>query len=760
MKRQLKRFLALTLTGVMLLSAVGCGSKEGDNKKIEKQAVKYGVWSTYNTTKVVQQITKNDTYKQLPAELSIEMMQDEYEGAQLIITSDKDTEYKLTAGELKNENGDVIPAENVEIYQQKYMTIKSNWNGEEEYSAGDSIPDMMLPMDKAVEYKENTIKKDNNQGVTVEVNSEGLKAGTYTGNFTLELGDKKHDIPVSVTVWDFAYEGRRTFQSSFLIYRSQLLAGEYDDSDKVMQAYVDTLLKNKANAYVITWEKSVEKFLEETKREFENKNCNSLIIPYDFHLDYTVYDGEILTEAAEDVIAYIKGLAKISTEEKPYIEYAYFYPSTYDEADAIAERVEPSERFLGKDGEYRKTLQEAVKQLKAEGWFAKQNSKFAKRVEEAILNIPAVFTNVSFKKEWVGNMDAVFCPYISLFEDASILNQYQEAADSDGNGKLWAYTCNFPQDPYPTFHLDDSTRDMRVCGWMEKAYNVTGYLYYEVNKYTKSPEQTEDNYVDVYSTPNRYEDANGDGFLLYPGKYYGSDTPFSSLRMASYRDSQDDYDMLCVYEKLLEDYAKKNNIKDFDFNDYVSDLYAQLFKGITPKSEYATLYEVRTELAKRILSLKNEGKITADPKEAKTVNLTNFAGGKKEITIKSESKDLKGAIGSKTKLYRPFYSVKVKDVDKATKLTFTYENTGKHPINMQIIAMTKDMEKITLGSSYCGVGKTRKVSINITDDMKIDMSKITEIRITLDNTLTDEEGKITLAPDKKLSLSDFIVTTE
>lgn len=765
MKKQVKTFAALALVCICAIGTVGCGEKETTAK------TELSVWSTYNTEKVIQQSKRNDTYEKMPAEISVQMMQGEYEGAQLIITANKDMTYTLTAGELKSENGDVIPAENVAIYHQKYMTIKSNYNGNPDFSAGDAIPDMLLPMDTAVKYEENTIAEGNNQGITVEINSEGVNPGVYTGTFTLELDGEKTEIPATVEVWDIAYDERRTFQSSFLIYRSQLLAGEYDSSDEMINSYIDVLMDYKVNAYVIRNDNTVERFIEDSVRLFEDNNCNSLIIPYDFPLSYTTYEGEMVSVQAETVLAYIKELAKISTEEKPYIEYAYFYPSTYDEADVVEERIEPSWNFLKKGGELDQTLELAVKQLKDEGWFANQTPEFAERVEKAILNIPAIFTNVNFVDEWVGELHAVFCPYVSLFNETSILQQYQEAAEELGGGKLWAYTCSGPIYPYPTFHIDDSILGMRVCGWMEKSYDVTGYLYYSVDKYTYSPERTEDNYVDVYETAARYDEVNGDGYLLYPGKYYGSDKPFASVRLASYRDGMDDYDMLCVYEGLLKEYAAKNNIVDFDFDDYVADLYDSLFKGAVAESDDALIFQARKELANRILTLKNNGEPVANEKEQIVLTdfasdikdvkvsgdstLTSDAKGTVQVTMKAESKDKGDEIGSKTKLFRPYLSLAVSDFASADTLYFTYENTGEEDISMQITLVTESGEKEIVGTSFCGAGKTRDVRVHFYDDMEIELSKVSEIRLTFDNVGTDENGKTTLLPDKMFNLSDF-----
>ena len=195
-----KRILAVVLA-VSTMLMTGCdvssdnSGSESSSGIVEKEV---NVWSTYNTAKVIRQTTKNEKYTQLPAEISVQMMRGEYEGAQLVLTSNAEVPYKLSKGELKNANGTVLPAENISIYHQKYIEIARNYNGNPAYNAGDAIPDMLLPMDIAAEYGENIVKADSNQGVTVEFNSEGLEAGVYTGNFVLEIDGEKQNIPVSV----------------------------------------------------------------------------------------------------------------------------------------------------------------------------------------------------------------------------------------------------------------------------------------------------------------------------------------------------------------------------------------------------------------------------------------------------------------------------------------------------------------------------------------------------------------------------------
>ncbi len=811
-----KRMLAVIMA-VSAFLMTGCkGSpffnNSSSDESIEKVEKEVSVWSTYNTAKVIRQTTKNEQYTQLPAEISVQMMRGEYEGAQLVLTSNTEVSYKLTKGELKNANGTVLPAENISIYHQKYIEISRNYNGNPAYNAGDAIPDMLLPMDIAVEYGENVVKADNNQGITIEFNSEGLESGVYTGNFVLEIDGEKQNVPVSVEVWDIEYTGRRTLQSSFLIYRDQLSAGEYNNTKETVDAYIDFLQEYKADTYVVRDIYEEEHFYESVDR-FAHKNAASIVIPVDFPLTYKAEEANAYFQEA---IEYIMWLANQSTEENMYIEYAYFYPSTYDEADIVPERKAPSVNFFKENGEYAKTLQAAANKLLMDLEFNQKSPELQARILEAVKTIPAVFTNVHYTAEWVADFDTAFCPYISLYDDRATAQRYQDAAIENANGDLWAYSCSDPDYPYPTFHIDDTTLGMRVNGWMNKAYDINGYLYYSVNKYSMMHDENPNEYVDIYEDASRYNQTNGDGFLLYPGKYYGSKTPFASVRLASYRDGMDDYDMLCVYENLLKEKAEKYGV-ELDFNDYVADLYSELFNGVQAYSNDALVYQAKAELANRILAIQNEDELVVNLSQkdgkkvlniyttasALTVNggpivgvqqgggycytveqgvdaavftikagdneYTYSVGAHKVVstdTITLSEGSAKEVVDGKTVVtikaiddpdykdfLRPSITYAVSGLKDVETLRFSYENVGDEELEMRITLLTTS-GKIVIGTNYCGVENDREVVMHIGNAYSVDWSSVTGVEISFENVVLTETGTV-LANDRKIAISDL-----
>ena len=613
MKGYLKKTTAALLALLTAVGFAGCGdnntssgSSVSDSENGETVTATE-VWSAYSTVKVPQ--NRNlDVYEKQDAEIYLSMMKDETEGTQLVITAGQDiSSYELVEAALSDGKGNTISTDQIDVYHQKYVQINKMFNiNNTTYRAGDRLPDMLLPMETAVEYHENTVKNGENQGITVEITTDSdTVPGIYSGVFTLKMDGKTKKIPATVEVWDIEYEGRRTFQSCFLIYRSYLAQGEYAATDEMMDAYVKFLLKYKINPdYVQRSDlgyNNIENFTDYIQEYFEDDNFNSIVIPVHINFPFDHDNAD-----ADASIKYINELVKICTRETNYMDYAYIYPSGYDEADVHEDRKDDAIRVFKEGGDYQLMLQRAIEECDEalDTLQEKYGKAFREQVEQSILDIPAIFTNVNFVEDYVGELSSVFCPYLNLFGDDIAAQKYQASAEDKPNGALWAYTCCGPTNPYPTFHLDDFNLGTRVSGWMEKKYKINGYLYWAVNLYEPSGNHDVEDFIYPYDTPDRASDCHGDGFLLYPGKYYNSDSPFASLRLVNYRDSMDDYDMLCVYEKLLNERAAAYGTS-VNFDDYVNDLYASIFDEAIYYQDDALVYTARDELAKRILELQN-----------------------------------------------------------------------------------------------------------------------------------------------------------
>lgn len=751
MKKNAIKVLGLLLCACLVFACVGC-ERTGPAVTTEE---KNKVWSTYNTEKVIRATDRNAGYTEMPAAISIAMMKNEAEGAQLIITAyEAVSEFSLTPSALSDGKGNTISSDAISIYQQKYVHMRNKYDTEYAFlQAGDYVPDMLLPMDIAVAYKENKIAANNNQGITVEVKTtHETVPGTYTGSFVLDIDGNETSIPVSVEVWDIAYQGKRDFQSSFVLYPHRLLSGEYNNSEETINAYVDLLADYKVNTLVRrgnSYLPDSDSWVEREAELIKNDNYNSIYIPCELPLNYVVYNSLGPTTTALQCTQYIKALAKASSETEILTDYAYFYPFSTDEADLTPANWAASEEIFKPGGEIDKTLQLAIDELMDEGFFETVSQDLGDKIKASILDIPAIFVNVAVKDSWIESLNAVFCPYQSVFDNMSAVQKYQDAAAEYTNGKIWTYTCVGPAHPYANFHIDNALVGVRASAWMNKAYEINGFLYWAVNFYKSRDDST---YIDVYENPNRAGDVSGDGYLLYPGRYYNSSKPFASVRLTAYRDSMDDYDMLRVYENLLEEYAAKYGIT-INTHDYVNDLYDSLFEGAIFNTNQSFLVSARNELAKRILALKNNDHLLVHRQNRPGVNQSDVYSANAQMEINGQTvSGTAAAYGYKYTVVRAAgqaVTANVKTaIDEYQVLVYNnhslinFQNTQSLSVSTDSTFVAGDDKiDVTIKSRYAGApgvvdGATQRFIPNLTIQSG-DLSGTKELYLSLKNTGTN-----------------------
>lgn len=563
------------------------------------------IWSTYNTTKVMKE--KHD-YEKFAPKIEVSMAKSEVEGAQLVITPDYDVKsYTLTASDLvSGEN--VFPAENVRVYKQGYVNVTSKTPNQtnEAYPTG-WTPDMLLPMEKAVEYRENTIEKGCNQSLTVEFSSTvSTPAGTYTGTFALDVDGKKTDIPVSVNVWNI--DVSKTYGKSCFAYGDfddNLLPGELSNTAELRAAYYEFLLDNRISPanFPEGSEQLPEAFVEQFLTYKDHPYFNSFGFP--IRRGRSAYDVN-----TESLRQYVEPIVRLCTPGNVYVDMAYYYLVPIDEPSSEA-AFNAVDTYRVKIDEMEEKILEA---LDEDGFFdsfkkdytEEEIAAFRTTLCESVRNIPQIVTTPY--NDTLKDRINTYCPPIQYYNTEYERALYAQNAETTG-GEQWFYTCMQPVYPYPSFHIDDYLIGARIQKWMQAAYGVEGYLYWESSSYKNV---SQDRLTDPYTDPNRFyygsQPFPGDGFLTYPGYKYGERGPISSLRLAAYRDGQEDMDMICAFGELLEKYGAYYGT-EFSANDVLETLYGEIFTGSVYNSQDAAFYAVRENLAKLYLSAASEGKI-------------------------------------------------------------------------------------------------------------------------------------------------------
>ena len=192
---------------VVSVSACDDGVESGGNpdEKIYKDSPSVSVWTTSALAKVTQDGKFADTLCEYEEgdSVSIEMAKNEYESAQIIISATDDVQsYFVEATDLSDGKGNTLPKTAIELYHQEYVPIEQKTVNSSPYQLG-MYPDALVPMEKAVEYKENTVEAGKNQGIWLTVKTEHETVpSTYNGEISVKVNKDTYSVPIRVKVWD------------------------------------------------------------------------------------------------------------------------------------------------------------------------------------------------------------------------------------------------------------------------------------------------------------------------------------------------------------------------------------------------------------------------------------------------------------------------------------------------------------------------------------------------------------------------------
>ncbi len=157
----------------------------------------------------------------------------------------------------------------------------------------------------------------------------------------------------------------------------------------------------------------------------------------------------------------------------------------------------------------------------------------------------------SFPEPEIRDLFNVWVPIFRDFADAenlAVLDELRERGD-----EIWWYAADSPRHPCPNFFLDYPPFDCRIVGTLSYLYDVTGVLYWSINREWKTNLDIRERWPQAEWKPyifhirhgtRKYK--NGMGNLVYPGR---DGQLYPSLRLENLRDGVEDFE----YLKLLED---------------------------------------------------------------------------------------------------------------------------------------------------------------------------------------------------------------
>ena len=621
---------------VALLLASTLFSSCSPQTMVEQDIGTVNVWTASATEKLLQDVDYSSRYSSKALEISA--FRNEYESAQIMISVEKETGvYTVETATLKNKNGDELSKDAFEVYHEKYIKVSEIKDANAPTSIG-MYPDALVPMDAAEKCKANNVS-GKNQGVWVTLQTPADQpAGTYTGTFCVKVNNKSYNVPVSVTVYDYTLSTQTHTKTSFAIDNEMLGWGELDTSVEMYEAYYEYLLDYRISAqhlpgneltYVLPEGESLERFLYYADKYTRDDRCSTYNLPFNITYASVLYNGSyrsIRSVDFENFEVLLREMATYSAENGvDLFKKASTYFIFFDEYDLNDNAIEANYN-LNKAVELCETLAEELK-----GTLDCENTW----EEEILLSL------ANIKHKVVGSLTeelnvekAVVVPLINKYHTEDGRNMYQEFTQNcyGDDGELWAYTCLSPRTPNPTYHIEDVLISSRLMGWMMYDYDIVGNLYWMTNLYSWRESAFGDYPLqDYYDTALRYPDANGDGFLLYPGRPYGVDGPIGSVRLQSIRDSIEDYDLTYALEELYQ--AK--GVSEEAFDSLMNLLTRNLYTGTLVRIRDSLLEdfaESRETLASLLELAYNTGTVIKNvEKNLTSVTVTLQAGENVEL---------------------------------------------------------------------------------------------------------------------------------
>ena len=559
-------FLALCVT-LPILNGVNLANATGGR---ELNGVR--LWTTYNTYTVLQDPSSMALDYVTPPEvlsegedllLDIKMGRGEDEGAQLIITPEKDVKsYNVTVSDLTS-GENVIPKEDIEIFNQYYSYVTMSFQNVKYVPTG-MTPDYLIPMDWAVAYGENTIKGGHNQGITIQVESKvDTVPGVYTGAVTLTLDGEKREIPLSVTIVDVDLS-----VSAMPIIAAS--AGEFMD-----RAVYEKLLDYRVmGQYMFRGNQSPDMMVEELRRYYDEPRFSCYEIP---NVSVEVFES------------YVRAIAMAcDTDQKNYFTKALCYLQLIDESHDLDLVLTTTRSYVAKKDSIISQLGSLMPNSSAD---------FRQTVADSIASFP-LYSAIR-QVDW-GDLDpaAEGLTFCMNYYDCGISEEVDKYyADLSATRPLVYSNNYFPAiaNSHPNYGQAN-----RYMGWTNQKYDYAGMLLWAANEITTevtanrgTAEQyrVREYFDDQISWSTNYGGAN----FVVPAKKYGQPLDWVvSLRLAAMRDAVEDYNLITALDNSYATLAKEYGVT-MDFDECIDLIYKRAFytSYTYHVDSGATLYEMR-----------------------------------------------------------------------------------------------------------------------------------------------------------------------
>jgi hypothetical protein len=513
---------------------------------IAMACAEWHVWTLTETRHVLRgDPPANNTAVKLAA------ARNEWVSFQILLRSDTPVKaVRVEAGDLNGPDGVALRGVDARLYRQHQLHLESGTHRNDSFKP-DWYPDPLIPFQhpltgKKLEGARFTaapfdLPLHETHGFWADLYIPANAApGDYHGAFRVTAdGGKPVEIPVSLTVWNFALPETPTLVTAFGsprlrdYHRQRAKDGiepEPSDWAAVENQLAELLSAHRFNATppreMLTPKLQPDGSFtippEQVRalREFVDRyHVNALHTP---HPSSAVKDPE--TEG-ERLRAWLAAFDRAAKElNRPHV---IFYTYLKDEPNTLEDY-----RYVQKWGRAVREAQSVLKVL----------------VVEQPWTAPGQGGADSAWGDLYGAVD-IWCPLFSL-------HRQEAAAERQALGEtIWTYTALCQGPPTPWWHIDFPLLNYRVPAWMAWRDGMKGLLYWGGMSYWR---QTDDPWTQApfYTGSGRPQQGRkgivfqGEGSLVFPARPVGYDGVAPTIRLKALRDAIEDYEYLAILQRL------------------------------------------------------------------------------------------------------------------------------------------------------------------------------------------------------------------
>jgi len=496
--------------------------------------------------------------------VQIQSAKNEVESFQVVITALGENVEVQKAGisDLVGPNGARIPKENFKLFRAEYVRVRRP-SPRAELPPGlyaDALvpfvdPVTGKPIEPLRRYRKRwgepvttsghdmyaipfEVFKGQNQPLWVDVHvPKDAASGIYRGKFRVSArGGISAEIPLTLTVWDFALPDGPTHRNHFGSFRNvtRFFSVKHDSErfQEIEMRYCRAMAEHRINPSIprrllpeVNDDGSLRIIPE--KHEALKKFMAELHVT-DFEIPRAPF-ARLPSSTARPDYKSISAADRKKAQRYYRDFYTYLKENGWEKRAYLYMLDEPN-------------LRENYEQVLVLG----------NLVHEAVPELQCLVVEQPYPQDpsWPDIDPAVdiWCPLWSFIHRGSINGKIAHGDE------VWSYTALVQRAPRchpeyekvkdfdpPYWHIDRPLIVYRVPTWINYEYNITGLLYWSTVTMVLEPWSNP-----AFAHPRHY---NGGGYLFYPGLPCGIDGPVASMRLKNLRDGMEDYEYFAILEK-------------------------------------------------------------------------------------------------------------------------------------------------------------------------------------------------------------------